>query len=95
MNYDGTNSNVVLQGFTNPEYITTICFPNEVHKTTLTTNPSTSENSEDLDAATAVTDQGDVTIVQFIHNVCLNKYILSPLKHCKAFLYLIYICCGL
>ena len=62
MNYDGTNASVVLQGLSYPRYITAICFPSEVHETTLTTTPSTSEHTEHSDAATTVTDQDDVTM---------------------------------
>ena len=74
MNYDGTNASFVLQGLFDPRHITPICFQNEVHETTFTTNPSTSENTGDLDAATSVTDHGDTTSVP-------GMYTLSKSDH--------------
>ena len=63
MNYDGTNSSILLQRWPNPLHITARCFQHEDNETIFTIKPSTSEYTKHVDVATAVTDQGDAAIV--------------------------------
>ena len=61
MNFDGTNSSVVLRGLSEIWSLTAICSPKENSKTTI--KSSTSTYSKISDVTTAVTYHGDVTIV--------------------------------
>ena len=62
MNFDGTNSSVVLRGLSDlSDQLTAICFPKEDPKTPI--KSPTSTYSKIIDVTTAVTYHGDVTIV--------------------------------
>ena len=77
MNFDGTNSSVVLRGLSELRLVSAICFPKEDSKTTI--KSSTSTDSKILDVTTAVTYHGDVTIItgMYYHlNVFITRIIL-------------------